>query len=183
MPFKNTENQYGNVAIGLHWIIAAIVISLLILGLYMTGLPIGLQKLKLYGWHKEFGILVLLLGIIRIAWRLSNKTPYLPTHLPAWQKLAAHGAHFALYFLMLVMPLTGWMMSSASGLPVSFFGLFILPDLVEPNEQLRFLLVNLHQWLGYGFIAVICLHTGAALQHHFIYKDTILRRILPFYKP
>lgn len=179
MSIKNTPLRYGSVAMSLHWIIAVIIIGLLAAGLYMVPLPIGAQKLKLYGLHKEFGILILMLFMVRISWRFYNLTPALPSHMPIWQQWAAHGAHYAFYFFMLAMPITGWMISSASGLPVSFFGLFVLPDLIKPDEHMRILLSDLHRWLAYALIATIVAHIGGALQHHFIYKDDILRRMLP----
>lgn len=179
MQLKNTDQRYGAIAILLHWLMAVLIIGMLILGLLMVRLPISLQKLKWYGWHKEYGLLVLLLASVRLGWRFGNVVPMLPAHISGLQKLAAHGAHYILYILMFAMPLTGWMMSSAAGLPVSFFGLFVLPDLMAPNHDLMELLEEVHEWLGYGLIAVICAHAGAALQHHFYHKDDILRRMLP----
>lgn len=179
MLLKNSENRYGLIAITLHWLMAVLIIGLIILGLYMVRLPISLQKLKFFGWHKEFGVLVLMLVVVRICWRFRNTVPLLPAHIAALQKMAARAVHLLLYILMFAMPLTGWMTSSAAGLPVSFFGLFVLPDLVAPDENLRILLSSVHEWLGYALIAVICMHAGAALQHHFYYKDDILRRMFP----
>lgn len=175
---RNTATRYGWVAILLHWSMALLIIGMLILGLYMTGLPVSLKKLKYYGWHKEWGTLVFMLAMLRILWRVGNPPPPLPAHMPTWQKWAAHSTHICMYLLMLLMPLTGWLLSSSAGFPVSFFGLFVLPDFVSANEAMRLLFTQMHKWLGYGLIALICAHVGAALQHHFIYKDDILRRIL-----
>ncbi|EKD54469.1 MAG: Cytochrome b561 transmembrane protein [uncultured bacterium] len=174
---KNTQKRYGSLAIFLHWSVAIIVIFLLVIGLYMVRLPVNIEKLKLYRWHKEWGVLVFLLMVFRLCWRLINITPVLT--LPLWQKIAARTVHFAFYIFLFVIPVTGWCLSSAAGLPISFFGLFTLPDLIAPNEHLRLLFTELHQWLSYGLIAAIGLHTGAALQHHFIYKDKILERMFP----
>jgi cytochrome b561 len=179
MPIMNTNNQFGLMAIFLHWLMALLIIGLLALGLYMVGLPISMQKLKLYGWHKEFGILALMLVIFRLAWRLANLLPALPTYMPTWQRIAAFGMHYAFYVFMFMLPLTGWMLSSAAGLPVSFFGLFVLPDLVSPDENLRITLIEVHKWLGYALILAICGHVGATIQHYVVYKDNILRRMLP----
>ncbi|WP_347252053.1 cytochrome b [Legionella sp.] len=176
MRIKNTETHFGTVAILLHWIIALLIIGLLILGLYMVELPISLEKLKLYGWHKEYGLLALALVIIRLGWRLINITPALS--LPLWEKIAARTVHWAFYGFMLAMPLTGWLITSSAGLPASFFGLFTLPDLVAPNEENRHLFEELHRWIGYGLIVTIILHTLAALKHHFVNKDDILRRMI-----
>lgn len=180
MPLiKNTKSCYGIAAIVLHWLMATLIIIMLGIGLYMTNLPISTEKLSLYGKHKEVGILVLMLALVRILWRLQNIVPSLPVQMPAWQKLAARGAHWAFYGFMFTMPMTGWLMSSAAGLSVSFFGWFTLPDLVVPSENLEMLLRTAHQWLGYGLIATLVAHVGATVQHHFINKDDILRRMLP----
>lgn len=175
---KNTFEAYGLIAKLFHWIMALILIGLVILGLTMVELPFGVQKLKLYRWHKEYGILILLLVTLRLLWRWGNIVPLLPLHLPWWQKWAAHGVHYAFYALMFALPLTGWALSSAAGLPVSFFGLFVLPDWVKPNEALRITLSTVHRYFAYLFIAVLCAHVGAALIHHFYYKDNILRRMI-----
>lgn len=176
MLIKNTEDNYGIIAIFLHWLMAILIIGLLILGLYMVSLPISLSKLKLYGWHKEYGLLVLALVILRLSWRLFNVTPRLS--LPLLEIMAARTVHLAFYGFMCAMPITGWLMTSAAGLPASFFGLFVLPDLISPNEALRQSFEEVHKWLGYGMIGAIVLHASAALKHHFINKDDILRRML-----
>jgi len=177
MKITNTENQYGIVAILLHWGMAIILIGMVALGLYMTALPVSLLKLKLYGWHKEFGVLVLILVMLRIVWRIANITPSL-TSLPWWESLAARSVHWAFYGFMLALPITGWLMTSAAGLAPSFFGLFVLPNLIAPNESHRLLFAEIHQWLAYGLIATFCAHVGAALKHEFIDKDEIMRRML-----
>lgn len=179
MQIKNTHNRFGAVAMLLHWLVAFIMIGLIVLGLYMVGLPFSVQKLKYYGWHKEFGVLVLMLATVRLAWRFCNTTPALPPQMPKWEQFAAHSMHYVFYGFMFALPMTGWMLSSASGLPVSFFGLFVLPDLISASEVSRHWLALAHKWLGYGLIAAILGHVGAALQHHFINKDDILRRMLP----
>lgn len=176
MQLTNTENRYGIVTIFLHWLMAILIIGLLALGLYMVALPISHQKLKLYGWHKEYGLLALALVIFRLIWRLTNITPSLS--LPLLEKIAARSVHWAFYIFLFAMPITGWLITSAAGLPASFFGLFVLPNLISPNEELRVLFQEIHKWLGYGLIATIVLHASAALKHHFINKDDILRRML-----
>jgi cytochrome b561 len=175
----NTQHEYGSIGILLHWVLAVFIILLLILGLYMTGLPLSLRKVQYYGWHKEVGMLVLGLVVVRVAWRWSNVTPLLLPYLPVWEAAAARCTHWAFYLLMVAMPLTGWLMSSAAGLPVSFFGWFVFPDIVSPNANLRILFREMHEYMAYALIALICLHVTAALKHHFINKDDILRRILP----
>lgn len=157
---------------------AILIIGMLTLGLIMVRMPISLEKLKFYGWHKEVGILILELVILRIIWRLYNILPELPKQMPMLEKLAARSAHLLFYGFMIVMPLTGWLMSSAAGLQVSFFGLFLLPNLIGPDPSMMHFLQGVHGWLGYSLIALIGLHTAAALKHHFINKDDVLRRMI-----
>lgn len=172
----NSENRFGWVAIALHWVMAILIIGLLAVGIYMVDLPIGLQKLKLYGWHKEYGLLALGLVLVRFPWRLFNITPRLS--LPLLEHIAARAVHYAFYIFMFAMPMTGWLITSAADLPASFFGLFVLPNLISPNEELRVLFQEIHKWLGYLLIATIVLHASAALKHHFINKDDILKRMI-----
>src|SRR5437868_853244 len=106
MQIKNTVNRYGIIAILIHWLMALLIIALLAIGLYMTRILVSLQKLKLYGWHKELGVLILMLLLLRIIWRLTNIAPLLPASLPPWQKLSAHAMHLAFYGLMVVLPLS-----------------------------------------------------------------------------
>ncbi len=179
MKIINTENHYGMMAILLHWGIAILMIGLLAEGLYMDELSVSLLKLKLFGWHKEYGMLVLILACFRLGWRITNVVPALPSEIPAWQKLAARTTHWAFYFFMFAMPVTGWLITSAAGLPVSFFGWVTVPNLILPNADLRIEFSEIHEWLAYGLIATICLHTAAALKHHFINKDNVLKGMLP----
>lgn len=177
MQIKNSKTRFGSIAIILHWVMALLIIGLLALGLYMVRLPLSLDKLKFYGWHKECGLLVLFLVFFRLIWRLGNETPALA--LPRLEKIAALSMHWALYVLLFAMPITGWFMTSAAGFPVSFFGLFTVPNLIAPDEQARIFFAWVHEWLAYALITAVCLHTLAALKHHFINKDDILRRMLP----
>lgn len=176
MLIKNTNTRFGLVAIVLHWLIAILIIGMITIGLYMVSLPIGLEKLKFYGWHKEYGFLILGLVTIRLLWRFINITPDLA--IPAWEALAARLVHWIFYGFMLALPITGWLLSSAAGLPASFFGLFTVPSLIAPDTRLMHLFQEIHEWLGYSLILLIFLHTAAALKHHFIDKDTILKRMI-----
>ncbi len=176
MKMKNSTDQFGLVAIILHWVIAVLIIGLLAIGWIMVRMPISLEKLKFFGWHKEYGMLVLLLAVARSMWRLSNITPALD--LPWWEVIAARSVHYAFYFFMFAMPITGWCITSAAGLPVSAFGWFVLPNLIAPNPSSMDQFEDIHSFLGYALIVTICMHTAAALKHHFINKDDILRRML-----
>ena len=177
MKIKNTSTHFGVVTIFIHWIMAVLMIGMLTLGIYMTRMPISAQKLQYYGWHKEFGMLILMLVVVRLIWRLRNMIPTL-ANLPQWEKFAARFVHWLFYGFMFAMPITGWLLTSAAGLPVSFFGLFVVPTLVVPNEAHRILFAEIHGWIAYGLIATLCLHIAGALKHFLINKDKILQRML-----
>jgi cytochrome b561 len=179
MGIKNSKEKYGSIAITLHWFIAILIIGQLALGLYMVELPNGLQKIAFYGWHKEIGVCILMLVTLRLAWRMRNINPLPPKHTPYWQQLAATSVHFLLYVVMFALPLTGWMLSSTAGHPVSFFGLFVLPDLISPNKHLSLLFAMTHKWLAFGLIGLLVLHIGAVFYHYIFYKYNLLRRMLP----
>jgi len=179
---KNTKDHYGAIAVLFHWSMALLIIGLAALGLYMVTLPdagFSSKKIVLIIYHKEIGLLALALLLARLAWRVTQVLPQLVAQIPDWQKLAARFVHLSFYALMFALPITGWMMSSAAGIPVSFFGLFTLPDLVNINDYLFHRFIDIHKWLGYLLILLIFVHAGAALRHHFILKDNTLRRMLP----
>lgn len=174
--------RYTRTAIFLHWLIALGLIGTLSLGLYMEGLPLSPNKLKLYSWHKWAGMTLLALAVVRLAWRLSHPAPALPQDMSPMSRLAAHAGHWLLYVLMLAIPVSGWLMSSAQGFTVVWFGVLPLPDLVPKNAELGTLLNDAHVLLNYVLMAAVAGHVGAALHHHFIKKDTIMTRMLPFAK-
>jgi cytochrome b561 len=181
-PLENTEDRYGAIAILFHWSMALLVIGLAALGLYMVTLPdvgFNTQKIMLIIYHKELGVLAFVLLATRLTWRVTHILPQLVAHLPDWQQIAARFVHLSFYALLFALPMTGCLMSSAAGIPVSFFGLFTLPDFVHRDENLFQLLIDIHKWLGYVLILFIVVHAGAALRHHFVFKDDTLRRMLP----
>ena len=171
--------RYTKTAKGLHWLMAVLFFGMLGLGFYMQGLPLSPDKLKLYSWHKWVGVTVFLLALFRIAWRVTHQPPALPSSMPRLMQIAAHAGHHMLYMLMFLIPLSGWLMSSAKGFQTVWFGILPIPDLLEKNKELGDLLLIVHVSLNYLFIAVLVGHIGAALKHHFIDKDDILTRMLP----
>jgi cytochrome b561 len=181
MRVFNSDERYGAPAIGLHWLMAALIATLVALGLYMVSLPdVGFnqKKIALIFIHKEIGMLILALVAGRFAWRELNPLPRLAGSMPEWQKIAAIFVHLCFYALMIALPLTGWAMSSAAGIPISILGLFTLPDFVPHDDALFGLFRQLHDWLGYTMATFICLHAGAALRHHFFLRDQTLRKML-----
>ena len=171
--------RYTLPAMALHWLMAALILVALPLGLTMVDLPLSPHKLQLYAWHKWIGITVLGLWGLRVIWRLTHIPPAMPAGMPRWQHEAAEWTHRLLYLLMVLIPLTGWMMSSALGFSVVWLGLWKLPDMVAPNHALGETLKHVHAWLNDGLMAAIGLHLVAVLQHQFIMKDHLLRRMLP----
>ncbi|UCV25027.1 cytochrome b [Ferribacterium limneticum] len=158
---------------------AILIFGLLILGFYMHDLPLSPDKLKLYSWHKWAGVTAFLLVGFRLLWRITHRPPALPESMPKIMQFAAHAGHLALYGLMLAIPLSGWLMSSAKGFQTVWFGVLPIPDLLEKNKEVGDLLALVHQSLNLLFVVVLLGHIGAALKHHFIDKDDILTRILP----
>lgn len=173
---------YTATAIGLHWLIALGIAGSFAVGLYMQDLPLSPDKLKIYSWHKWAGVTIFLLVLVRLGWRLSHVPPAPPAGLPAWQLRAAAAVHGLLYVLMIAIPLSGWLMSSAKGYQTVWFGLVPLPDLLQKDKALGEMLALIHQWLNYSMAGLVLAHAGAALKHHFIDRDGVLPRMLPFLK-
>ncbi len=169
--------SYTVVARLLHWLMALALIGMVILGYTMKTLPLSPLKLQVYSWHKWIGITLLALVIIRLAWRLLNRPPALPASMSTLTRGLAHAGHAALYAVMVAIPLSGWLMSSAKGFQTVWFGVLPLPDLVAKNKPLGEALVQVHIILNYVLIALVALHILAALKHHFIDRDGLLRRI------
>ena len=166
----NPSNQrYTGPAIGAHWIIALLIIVAWPLGVYMHDLPLSPNKLKLFSYHKW------------ILWRITHRPPAaLP--MPAWQHKIAEGTHHLLYLLMFLVPLSGWLMSSAKGFQTVYFGVLPLPDLLAKNPDLGDLLKEVHEALNWALFILVGLHIAGALKHHVIDRDSTLRRMLPFAK-
>jgi len=179
MNWKNTTIRYGSLTIGLHWLML-----LLFVAVYGT---IELRELfekgsdpreALKAWHFMLGMLVFVLVWPRLAARFSGPTPAIQPEPAGWMQLAAKLGHLALYALMIVMPLLGWLTLSAAGKPVPFFGLE-LPALIGENKELGKQLKELHETIGTVGYYLIGLHAVAALYHHYIVRDNTMARMLP----
>lgn len=173
---------YGAIAIGLHWLVFALIVANWLLGPYMVDLPLSPQKLKYFSWHKWVGVTVFLLAVFRLTWRVSHPPPPLPVSVPRWQRRAARGLHLLLYVLIFAIPISGWLYSSASGVPTVYLGWVQLPDLVGKDKALAELLKQTHIVLNMLLFAIVCVHVAAALKHHFFDRDDVLARMLPFVK-
>lgn len=168
--------RYSTVARTLHWTIALLVIVNLVLGFAHDALPKDWAVMPV---HKSIGLTVIALTVLRIIWRVTHPAPPLPAAMPAWEKGAAHATHVAFYALMLIMPLTGWIMSSAGDRPLNWFFLFDVPKFaVTKGDAIVGLSRSGHELLGFLWAALIVLHIVAALRHHLILRDDVLRRML-----
>ncbi|MDQ3025540.1 MAG: cytochrome b [Pseudomonadota bacterium] len=178
-----TSTGYTRTSIGLHWILAALIIFNLGFGLYTVGLPLSPQKLKFFSWHKWVGVTVFLLSAARLLWRLRHPAPALPPGMPEWERRAAHASHSLLYVLFFAAPLTGWLFSSAAGFQTVYLGVLPIPDLLTKNKEAADVLRFVHRWINYTMAAVIVVHAAAALKHHYRDRDDVLTRMLPFLRP
>jgi len=169
--------SYTFLAKALHWSSALLVLGLLAAGLWMTGLPLSHLKLLVYAWHKWIGLTVLVLAIARIAWRFRSPPPTLPAALAPWEMRLAPIGHWVLLGLVLAQPVIGWLMSSAGGVAVIWFGVLPLPDLVPRNQSLFAALRTLHAALAFALIGMIALHVAAVVRHDILRRDGILRRM------
>ena len=179
MTFRNTTRSWGTLSKALHWLIVLLIITQWVIAERADELK-GLAKLETLGLHKSFGMTILMLAIIRLVWRWMNPVPDLSNETKPWERVLARISHVLLYALIFAMPLTGWMMSSAKNYPVSWFKLFQFPDLVQPSEQMFEQLKDLHHLLFKVLVGVALLHIAGALKHHFIDKNDVLKRMLPF---
>lgn len=179
---QNTATRYTGMVIGLHWLTAALIVIAFALGLTLANMEISPRKLRWIAWHKWLGITVFELTVLRLAWRLTHAVPSLPASLPAWQRQAARAVHVSLYALLFAIPLSGWLYSSAKGIPVVYLGVLPLPDLIGADEALAGRLRTLHEWLNWTLLVLVVAHVGAALKHHFIERDDVLARMSPLAK-
>ncbi|BAN35968.1 cytochrome B561 [Sulfuricella denitrificans skB26] len=175
-----TSARYTFTAIRLHWLIAFLIFAAFPIGLYMSDLELSPLKLQLISYHKWLGVTIFLLAVARLAWRAKHTPPPLPETMLAWQRTATHAVHHLLYLLIIAIPLSGWLMSSAKGFQTVYFGVLPLPDLIGKDKALGDILKEVHELLNYGMLGLVIAHVGAALKHHFIDRDGILARMLPF---
>lgn len=169
--------RYSAPAVLLHWVIALLILAGLPLGLYMVGLPVSPSKLKYYSWHKWIGVTVFMLALARLAWRAGHRPPAPLPGQPRWQLAVAHAMHGVLYLMMIAIPLTGWLFSSAAGFPTVYLGLIQLPDLVHKDAQLKEIFKLAHLVLTYALGGLVVLHAAAAIKHAVVDRDATMSRM------
>lgn len=177
---RNTLTEWGSIAKGFHWTMAILILAMFVLGWLAAGWPLSPTKIKLFFWHKSIGITLLVFAVLRLAWRMVNPSPALPADSPRWQRCLAGASHALLYALMLLMPLSGWVINSAANFPFKVFGLVPLP-VIAPNSKTVQGWAEIFHLSAFWVLAVLVLiHAFAALRHHWSYRDEVLRRMLPF---
>ncbi|AWV15690.1 MULTISPECIES: cytochrome b [Methylobacterium] len=186
-----SARRYSAVAILLHWASALAVLVLIGLGLTMTHAALApLRQFQLYQWHKSVGVTVLALTVLRLLWRLTHRPPPHPVGMPARERRAAAAAHHLLYLLLVGLPLTGWAVVSLSpfNIPTVLYGLVPWPHLplaahVPDPAAAEGLLKQVHALGAWFLAALLAVHVAAALRHHFLLRDDVLRRMLPGRRP
>ncbi len=180
MTWKSSSAAWGSITKSLHWLVALAVVGMLSVGLWMQELPNSPDKITIYKLHKSMGLTVLALMALRIVWRISERARPTPPPMPTWQRRASAISHGLLYLSLLVMPLSGWLYNSAANFPLKWFELFRVPPLSGADRGLKELAGDIHEFTAWLLIGLIAVHVAAALKHHLIDRDGVLRAMLPF---
>ena len=176
---ESTRDRYDSVAIVFHWTIAALILTNIPIGAFSDQIEEGLGASPMW-LHKSIGLTVLLLSLARLAWRLAHRPPPLPGFADGWRARLAGTVHWAFYALTILVPLTGWMRSSASGYPLRWFELFDVPKFaIPPKSPQAAAVATAHEWLAWTMTALIGLHIAAALHHGWVRRDGVVRRMWP----
>lgn len=165
-----------------HWGTVALMLALFVLGWMAVAYPLSPAKLALFKWHKSLGLLLLAWVVLWLAWRAMHRAPPLPEHMPRYQTWATYLAHGVLFAVMAAMSLSGWIINSASNFPLMWFGLFRVPQIVQADKGIESQAELVHLALSWTLLGVLVIHIAAALWHHFVHGDDVLRRMLPFIK-
>ena len=186
MGTGNTVTSWGWPARLLHWVMAGLILFQLGLGFRMVELVSDVYvQFGLYQTHKSWGFVIFTLALTRIIWQATHKPPELPVNMSALEVAMARGGHLALYALMVLLPITGWLMASASllqetyGLKNMVFAWFEMPDPFQPGSKgLEDIFKSIHAWAAFALAVILAGHVAAALRHQFIRRDGLLRRMI-----
>jgi cytochrome b561 len=179
MALRNAKDSWGSLAKTFHWVIAVLVLFMIALGWSAKLTPISPLKAELFAFHKSTGLVILALMSARLLWRLANPVPILPPSLKSWEKTVAVGTHWLLYGVVFLMPISGYLRTATANVPFQFYKTFTVPMLVAPDRELSHTMHEVHEWGFWALAALLFLHIGAALRHHFILSDNTLTRMLP----
>jgi len=187
---RNSQEAWGSGAKILHWLVVLLVLEQLVGGAWLSTLNLyttaDIEAYQTYvPFHKSVGLTILWVMIVRLVWRSTNRRPNFPLTVPSWQRRAALANHAALYVLLILQPLLGLIQSDAYRAETYYLGLFRIPHFIpdawsRPNsDTLRLTAQNIHTVVGILIGAAIAVHISAALKHHFVDRDGVLRRMLP----
>lgn len=179
MSLKNANERWGAVSQSFHWLIVVLLLAQGVVGLLMGDMARGPDKIAIYAFHKSVGITILALALARLLWRLYAGRPAPVSGMPPWQDRMASLMHGALYVMLFAVPISGWIMNSAAGFPLQWFGLFNLPSIAPHNHDLHELTESLHEWLFWVLVALAAAHAAAAIYHHMFQRDATLARMFP----
>ena len=169
--------RYTTTAIVLHWLLAIAIVLGFLIGLQMSDEPLSPTRVRWINYHKWVGLTILALSVVRLLWRIWHRPPTLPESMQPWQRKASLWSHRALYLLFFIVPVAGWAYSSADGFHVAYLGLIPLPDLAPKDKALADFLIDVHATLAWTLATLVGVHVAAALKHHFIDKDELLKRM------
>jgi cytochrome b561 len=170
--------QYGTAAKVFHWLIVALLFVQYLIGWLMPDIHRGMKPGAAMTFHVSFGLLILILIVVRFAWRLTHPVAS-ESSLPPWQRLSSEAVHWLLYALVLATTVTGWLFASFRGWSMSLFYLVPMPMLAAENAAAGKAIDGLHQAMEWTLLALIGIHVASALAHIFIYRDRIMQRMLP----
>jgi cytochrome b561 len=162
----------------LHWVTAALVLTMIPIGIAMANADFGAAQDTLYNLHRSIGAVLLPLVIGRLLWRVTHPAPPLPADIPTLQQMAAHATHWALYALLIAQAMVGWIATSAYRAPINVFWLFELPPIWPVDQPFSEKMFSVHMAIGIAIALLLCAHIGAALYHHFVRKDRVLLRMV-----
>jgi cytochrome b561 len=178
MAERNPSHSWNGIARTLHWLMALLILAQAVGGWIVSGMDRSPLKVDAMTAHKSLGITLLLLLIVRLLWRWTHPAPPPPQGSKPWEILAARCSHIALYLLMVAVPLSGWLAASSSVVPWKLWWLAPWPRIASPGEDLNEIAEELHEGLIWALAVLLAVHVAAALYHHFVRRDPVLRRML-----
>jgi len=189
---RTDTTSYNTVAVTMHWLIAGLVILMFFFGLYAASQADALREghgnlsyvVMIFNWHKTTGLLVLLLALLRLAWRLIHKAPPLPDDMGKFELFLTKFVHVAFYVLIIGVPLIGWIMISSAESGSYFFNnhAWQIPEIWPNSREVHETMEELHELAAWSIMILLVLHVGGALKHHFINRDNLMTRMMPWLK-
>jgi cytochrome b561 len=178
VQYRNSPDTWGAVARGLHWLIALLILAQFVIGNVAEEMKLTPAKLDLFVWHKSIGVTILILAVLRLAWRLGNPPPAPAAGTQRWEQRLAAAAHAVLYGLIFAVPISGWWVSDASRVPFKAFFAVPMPDFIATDREVQEMAAEVHEALIAALLLVVIAHIAAALRHHFLLRDDVLSRML-----